>query len=85
MKLQLYLNGSLFNEQHLPYEMLLDQESNFNWRDRVIQRQEMLEGFKEDMKGRFWVQICKAKSWQIVFVAESKMNVEEEVEQTIYI
>lgn len=74
MTLQLYLNGNLFNEMHLPEEDFVT-DDNVSWEENVRFRQVALEGHVMEMKGLFWRQMAKAR-WDLVFVCESKMNIE---------
>lgn len=78
MTLQLYLNGNLFNEMHLPAEVFAD--SDLGWKGDVGFRKVIIEGYVMEMKGLFWRQICKVKNWEIVLVCQSKINVMQEEE-----
>lgn len=83
MILQLYLNGSLFNEMHLPAEDFLD--SDLGWKANVSFRKSLVEGYVMEMKGLFWRQISKSKNYEIVLVCPSKINLmqEEEIENLL--
>lgn len=79
MKLQLYLNGWLFNEMHLPDVWNRIDSTELSWEDDVTYRNEMLLAHVENMKGIFWNQISKAKTWKIFFVVDSRMNNQEQL------
>lgn len=82
MTLQLYLNDDLFNEMHLPEEDFIT-DDNVTWEENVRFRQAALEGHINQMKGLFWRQLAKAKSWDMILHCESKMNQELENELVI--
>lgn len=73
MTLQLYLNGSLFNEMHLPEEDF-NTDEDMSWEENVRFRQQALEGHVYEMKGLFWRQLARARSWDLVLNCESKIN-----------
>ena len=80
MKLQLYINDQLFCETILPVEDFMKMD-DLSWEENVSYREEMLEGHISAMKGLYWRKIAKALTWQIIPVADSRIN---ELEEKIY-
>lgn len=73
MKLQLYINGISFNEIRLPDEEF-ESDPDCSFEDNVEVKTERLQVYIEQIKTIFFRQLCKAKSYEIIYVAESKLK-----------
>lgn len=73
MKLLLYINGISFNEINLPDEEF-ESDPDCDFEDNVDLKKERLEVYIEQIKTLFFRQLCKAKNYEIILIAESKLN-----------
>jgi len=86
MKLQLYLNGSLYNEMQIEdYLFRRLDENELTEEERTEWRKKVVEENVQYMKGIFISKISKAKRWQIFLVAESRPDEYYEKEPEIFI
>jgi hypothetical protein len=84
MKLQLFINGIIYNELRLPHEeFYYDDDCSFE--DNVELHRERLELYIANLKTMFFRQLCKAKSYDIVLIAESKAGSIIKCEETNFL
>lgn len=73
MKLLLYINGISFNEIKLPAEEF-ESDPDVSFEDNVDVKTARLQVYIDQIKTLFFRQLCKAKSYKIVLIAESKLK-----------
>lgn len=71
MYLELFINGSYFNELDIDPEHI-HQDKSFYY--RVHENEENINAYILKLKGMFFKQICKCNSFEIVLVLQSKLN-----------
>lgn len=72
MRLELNINGSFFNSLDIDDEEFVADIFRFDY--RVKKNEERVEAHVLQIKSIFFRQLCKARSFEIMLVAESKMN-----------
>jgi hypothetical protein len=73
LKLKLYIHGIFFNEIKLPAEEF-ESDPDCSFEDNVDIKTARLELYIDQIKTLFFRQLCKAKSYEIIYVAKSKIN-----------
>lgn len=73
MKLQLYINGDLFNELALPAEEFKN-NMDLHFQDRAEVHKERMDVYVEYFKSMFFQKLGNAKHFEIWLVAESNTN-----------
>jgi hypothetical protein len=71
MKLQLHINGSLFDCLDVDESELLGLNYEFNY--RVEKNEERVQAYIAQLKAIFFKQICKSESFEIFMVIDSRM------------
>lgn len=72
MKLELYMNGILYNSLEIDQVEFIADVFRFDY--RVERNKERVEAHVSQLKAHYFQQICKAKNFEIFLIAESKMK-----------